>query len=787
MMKAGKILRRLARREMKKNRLQFASMIAITMLAVTLFCGFLSNTKTLKKAVDSYFASTDLCDLCVQMQNVTEEDKEYFSALGEKTEYRIYAEGTFGEKSSKIYVGDTSVSHPVLLKGEAGVLIDEKTAQLNGIAIGAEVMLAVSVPVGSSSYQVSLPAQVTGFMNFPETAVSSTAMAVYITEAKFEELAKKEFPFMKIQASDFYNQALIKTDSPAAVKERISEHFSGNDNLLFIYDRNSMETPVMLDGEVSQSRKMLYVFPVIFLLVSVFVILTTVNRLILEERTEIGTLKGLGFSRGEILRHYASFGGILCLIGGLAGAAIGPFIVPNVMKVKYQLVYSLPFPALPSFDILGSLLSVGLVALLAALISVLVCRGVVRESPAECMRPVVPKDNFFLKLSKRRDKGRARPSPEVPDRAEASNPERRKKGGKDHVLSLKMAARNIAIKPVRALMTIIGITGCVALLMCAFGIGDTVDNSLRTELYKQFTYDISTPYSSENFEKEMQKLADDGEIEAFETYTIHYMTASTDEAGKDIKVYNFGENMKMTTIDTGGGKVVVSRSIAEFLNLKKGGKFRLVFGSQTFEFTADEIVDSAITKGGFLHTDQFGEVYGTPSAWIKAEKVTDGLLDKINAVSGTAQASSVAQLWDYVEEKVASINAMKYTLMIFAILLSVVVLYNLSLLNINERTRDIATLKVLGFTRGKIARSLLYEIMLLTLIGTAFGLALGYPVTYLVLSINKVEIMSFLYYLKPVSYVYSALLALLTSFAINLAFGKSIGRINMIESLKSVE
>ena len=101
-MKAGKILRRLARREMKKNRLQFASMIAITMLAVTLFCGFLSNTKTLKKAVDSYFASTDLCDLCVQMQNVTDEDKEYFSALGEKTEYRIYAEGTFGEKSAKI-------------------------------------------------------------------------------------------------------------------------------------------------------------------------------------------------------------------------------------------------------------------------------------------------------------------------------------------------------------------------------------------------------------------------------------------------------------------------------------------------------------------------------------------------------------------------------------------------------------------------------------------------------------------------------------------------------------
>lgn len=125
---------------------------------------------------------------------------------------------------------------------------------------------------------------------------------------------------------------------------------------------------------------MLYVFPVIFLLVSVFVILTTVNRLILDERTEIGTLKALGFSRGEILRHYAGFGGILCLVGGAVGAVVGPFIVPNVMKVKYQLVYNLSIPVIPAFDVWHCFAG-RTVALLAAVISVLVCRNVVQGKP----------------------------------------------------------------------------------------------------------------------------------------------------------------------------------------------------------------------------------------------------------------------------------------------------------------------------------------------------------------------------------------------------------------------
>ena len=186
MMKSGKILRRLAAREMKKNRLQFASMIAITMLAVTLFCGFISNTKTLERAVNKYFTSTNLCDLCVQMGKITDTEKEYFSSLDAVAEYRAYADGTLDGKSSKLYVGDTSVSRPEVVQGFSGVTIDQRTAELNNISVGADVTLGVTLPLGSRYYDVEMEAKVTGLMNFPETTVSASSVAVYISESKFE-------------------------------------------------------------------------------------------------------------------------------------------------------------------------------------------------------------------------------------------------------------------------------------------------------------------------------------------------------------------------------------------------------------------------------------------------------------------------------------------------------------------------------------------------------------------------------------------------------------------------
>lgn len=785
-------------------------MVVITLLAVTLFCGFLANTRTLSKVVNEFYEENNLADICVQVYNLTDEEKEYLSGASDGVQYRFYTETTANGAGAKLYVGgpcddESTISHPIITEGDAlGALI---SSSANRFSIGDELRIDIVYEYGGQNIEITLETYVSGLIDFAEVSSDAYTSTIYIEKDVAEALLGEalttslgisgdmlDILFPDGIVPSLYNQALYRTDSADALKAEIAAHYEEDaaisSNLIFIYDRSTMELPAMLDSEVSQSMKMVYVFPIIFLIVSVFVILTTENRMILDDRTEIGTLKALGFSSRDILLHYASMGSVLCLIGGVLGAVIGPFVIPAVMKYKYIMVYGLTFPALPSIHVWGSILAIVVIAALAAAISVAVCMSVAREAPAESMRPIPPEGR-----KRRKDRREENPAPEMAAMALASDtvldcetpaPKKEKGISGGRFLPMKMASRNILIKPVRALVTVIGITGCVALCVCAFGIGDTVDNSIDLELGGQFTYDISTSYTDADFVEKAYAI--DG-VEKVETYTIYYLTLRTANASKDVMVYNFTENMTMTTINTDGGNVVMTKSIADSLDLSAGDEIVLTGSGQTASFTIGEVLQTAITQGVFLQTDEFNGLYGTSSAYIRVKDGIDPdtLIDAVNEAAGTTQATSVEGFRDYVNDRISSISTMEITLMIFAVLLSVVVVYNLSLLNIKERTRDIATMKVLGITSTKIALSLLYEIMVLTVIGTILGLALGFPVTYLVMSINSVEVMNFIYFVKPVSYVYAALISIAAALIINMLFSRSVPKINMTESLKSVE
>lgn len=351
-------------------------------------------------------------------------------------------------------------------------------------------------------------------------------------------------------------------------------------------------------------------------------------------------------------------------------------------------------------------------------------------------------------------------------------------------ISLKLALRNIVIKPVRGIMTILGVMGCVALLVCSFGINDTVDNSLKTEFGGQFFYDMQTTCLENNTEALNSYLNEIGAD--YETYNQFYMSASA-ENNKDVKVYCIRENSTFTSIDTSGGNVIISSSTAKQLGAGVGQKIKLVISNNNYEVTVTQICDTAVSQGIFLSTDEFDGNYHSINYWINVSERKPEYLERVNAINGTTGAYYVDEVLDKVENAISSIDTMSTTLMIFAILLSVVVLFNLALLNMKERERDIATLKVLGFTDFQISKSLLYETMILVLAATAFGLLLGFPVTYLVMANNSVEAMAFIYHIKPISYVISACIAVLTALVINLGFGLYLKKISMLDSLKSVE
>lgn len=351
-------------------------------------------------------------------------------------------------------------------------------------------------------------------------------------------------------------------------------------------------------------------------------------------------------------------------------------------------------------------------------------------------------------------------------------------------ISLKLALRNIMIKPYRAVMTVLGVMGCVALLVCAFGINDTVNNSLQTEFGGQFHYDIQSTCAEENAQQLNDYLDEIGAD--YETYRLFYMSAAVKNS-KDVKVFCIRENSEFCSINTNGEKVYISASTAKQLGATVGDVVKLTIGNSIYEVTVTDICDTAVSQGLFLTTDRFDEEYHILNYWINVDENKAEYLDRINHLNGTSSAIYIDEYLDKVENVVSSIDTMSTTLMIFAILLSVVVLFNLALLNVKERERDIATLKVLGFNDIQISKSLLYETMILVIVATAFGLLLGFPVLYLVMANNSIEAMAFLYYIQPLSYVLSACISIVTALVINLAFGYHIKKISMLNSLKSVE
>ncbi len=780
-------------RELKKNWFQYLSMFVITVLAVTLFLGFISNTLTFRKRADLYFAESNLAELIVQVKGFEEGDRDFLQslALSQEAEYRIYSDGSFtraGQNSdtAKIYVSETDINKPYITDGEAGFLIDKTVANLRGYNVGDTVTAEfTSFAEAFSAYGLgnTFEFEITGFMHSVEGVNIYSNSPVFIAPALLKEkLADKAFErFSALMPSltretvenmiesmypGFENQALLKCENYASVKSEIQEKFGEKEesNLIIVFDRDTMESVALIDGEVTQSLNMIYIFPVIFFLVSILVIMSSISRLILRERINIGTFKALGMSNARIVFHYAFMSAAITFFGCMAGALIGPMIVPAVMSIKYGLTFSMPKLAGVVYSAAWTFGTAAVVCALALFIGIWASRSVIKENPAECMRPKTI--TYTPRVRKSEGKGKA---------------------GSPVALSFRMALRNIRINWGRSLMTVIGVLGCSALLVTSFGIGDTMNSSVENDYVKLFYFDVVSPYEAshgDGFFARLDELQADGTVEFYERETTYVAAAHGSVGTKDISVFVIEENTRLSTAVAGG--TTMSEITARTIGVKKGDTVTFTLGSRTAEYTVENIIATSSWNGLFTTENKFEGCYGQENIWVKTS-APDTVRDSLNEVNGTDNAKTMADRVGEIESMIASTNSMKYTLMVFAVLLSVVVLYNLSLLNVKERGRDMATLKVLGFTDFEVALSLVVEILLLTAVGTAIGCVLGYPLMYLVMKLNEVPALAFVYSITAVSYAEAAAVSLGTGVAINAVFGLLISKINMTESLKSVE
>ena len=473
----------------------------------------------------------------------------------------------------------------------------------------------------------------------------------------------------------------------------------------------------------------------------------------------------------------------ISLIGIIFGIFFGPWLLPKIMDIKYGIIYSIT-PTTYAVPFLVSLLTGLAVLAVVAFITWFIVNKELRVSPVESMRPATPKIKF-------KGKNAAKPK-------------------QTRFMSLKVALRNIKVYFTKSIMVIIGIMGCTGLLVCGFGVDNTLDYGINHDMETFFNYDIMTTYSNYS-ENNNEKIINTPELtEKFEIEKCHELTIlpSSYYVNEGTSFSNTAYILPQNVFDDGTFKldfpentIAIAKSSSEKVGVKVGDSLSFKIMNSTFTRTIGLIYDDFSVKSTFIHAED--NLNGTEIFDLHKKYITSGYLnlkgnptneeiDKVveqikNLNIGVATCISLQQTKTKINDLVSSVKLMTMAIKVFAILLAVVCLINLALLNFKERTREIATMKVLGFSLQEIARSLIYEVLILTVVGSLLGLCIGYPLLYLILSINQNNYVSFLYYIEPVTYVLGIVIAVVTSLVVNIFLSFFINKVPMVESLKSVE
>lgn len=762
-------------REIKSNFKSYLSVILIAALAVTLFTGIWANYRDFQDKLNEIYTVSSMCDGMITMNSADEDVENFLKEKSATYQKRIFATAKVDGKS--VYIATFSADDKLDLPysssvkvDEYGVYADENFAKNHkcgeDFSVTTDISLAENVTLnltGTIIHPESLGNSVynPSFIYVGKKAlVKSLAISLDKYKTLFGYTDEAFEKFIEGYLADYENQYLIKSADATSLIDEAKTKFSGKKSFVYALKRSNLPTNVTIEADVTQAKQLLYIFPVIFYLVALLIILTSVSQLINREQKNIGILKALGYSKIEILWHYTDVFIVLGLIGSAIGILLGPAIIPKVMGVKYGILYQLP-KIRTAFFRWEYLASLAILVVIILLTSVFACLDSINKVPAVSLRGDNSVKMTLTSLSKFKIFGKVS-------------------------LSVRMAFRNMRRKISRSLMVILGVAGCSALLMCGFGVENTINYGLDLELGHYTPYDVTVSYSDglSHFD---DITALDGVV-AVDEYAKYSVTAQGEKVLSSY-VYVMPSAPKIIDFGYDDNSVLVSSKLAKDIGVSAGDNVSFVYEGVTYTAKVTGIIDLCITQGIIISEYLFAETYFPPTgAFVKTKSgFAAATAESIAGEKGILSATTMSDMRLRADEVLSSIRVMTMTIRIFAILLAVVVLYNLALLNFKERTKDIATLKVLGFSRFEIASSFIIEIIALTFFGSLIGLTLGYPLLYAVLSINETPLICYIYHIASNSYLYTVLLTCGTSFAINLFFAFLTNKVRMVESLKSVE
>ena len=526
------------------------------------------------------------------------------------------------------------------------------------------------------------------------------------------------------------------------------------------------------------------IFPVFFLAVAALVCLTTMARMVEEQRTEIGTLKALGYTDREIQKKYLIYSLSATVLGSGLGLAVGFKLFPTVIYDAYCIMYDLP-PVEAPFHWGVAAICVVVALGCVTLVTCNVCRGVLSEMPANIMRPKAPPAGQRVLLEK---------VPFIWRRLSFSH---------------KVTVRNLFRYKKRVLMTIVGIAGCAALVLTGYGLKDAINDIVQNQFQKVFRYDLLAGYSAED-EAEEQALFDqlesDPDIKEWMPQYRAAITAVDERHSYEVNLTVSQDYTRLTDFISLQERVsrrvltperegaIITEKLATMLGLKAGDTLTLRDGdNRTYELAIAGVSENYASHFVYISAEYYEEVFG------KAPEYNTVIVDLADRddwaaasekllAGGTVQMiSSDAELVEQYKNVTDNLGYVVAVLIVSAGLLAFVVQYNLSNINITERTREIATLKVLGFYDGEVSAYIYRESVILTILGTGLGLLLGTALTRFVVATAEVDSIMFGRSIYWPSFLMAALITFLFSFLVNWVMHYRLKKINMVESMKSVD
>lgn len=822
-----KALRKDAFKEIINTRKRFLSILLIVLLGVGFFAGIRAVSPDMKKTADMYFDENKMMDIeVISTMGLTDDDVKEIQDL---QDVKI-VEGTYSkdvltkvdeeEVVLKIHTLSDNINCVKLQQGEMPkneeeCVVEESFLNSTNKKIGDTIILEAKDTLAGPNLK-NKEIKIVGSIRSPlyiSRERGSTKLAsgkinyyIYVPQSEiisqiYTEIYVRVKDADKLDTfSDEYEDKIkkVKSDIENIAKERTESEY---EKLKvkpewYVLDRNQNTGYASYSQDSERIANIGKVFPFVFFVIAALISLTSMTRMVEEQRVQIGTLKALGYTKGKIALKYILYAVLATLIGGIIGMLLGFRILPEIIYNMYAMMYSMKDVVL-EFNTGIAITGLGLALICTVGATIIACYKELNLQPASLMRPKSPKAGKRVLL------------------------ERISWLWSKLKFTQKVTIRNVFRYKKRVSMTIIGILGCTALMVAGFGLRESVSNMIPSQYGEVFLYDMSITLKNEQTSDEIQKYIDEvcniktndknndvTDAMAFNMQAVEILNKETkqdiqlivpektDVLSDYIVLENRVSKEKYSLSDNG---VVITEKLAKLLGIKQGEKITIKNSNDK----QAEVEVKGITRNYLMHymyisPEYYESIFGEKvkyntillkeqSEVKKSEESENKLGKKILENSNISKVTFMSQTKSIFDEVMDNMTFVVWILIISAGLLAFVVLYNLANVNISERIRELATIKVLGFYDKEVYDYVGRETTILTIIGILLGLVAGYFLEMFILKTCELDILMFDTRISIWSYVYSASLTILFTLIVSVVTYFALKKIDMIESLKSVE